>query len=65
MNFVVNGTPRDLRASTLSEAIDELGYERATVASAVNGRFVRAVQRASTMLADGDEIEVLAPMQGG
>ena len=65
MNVIVNGTARELSATTLAQALDELGYGTATVASAVNGRFVRAVSRDITALADGDAIEIVAPMQGG
>ena len=35
------------------------------IATAVNGRFVAAAARPATKLADGDRIEVVAPMQGG
>jgi sulfur carrier protein len=35
------------------------------VSTAVNGEFVAAHARAHTALADGDHVEVLAPMQGG
>ena len=31
----------------------------------VNGEFIAAALRARTTLADGDRVEVLAPMQGG
>jgi sulfur carrier protein len=31
----------------------------------VNGEFVAVEERARTALAEGDRIEVLAPMQGG
>lgn len=65
MNVIVNGTAQELCATTLAQALDELGYGAATVASAVNGRFVRAVSRDITALADGDAIEIVAPMQGG
>lgn len=65
MNVIVNGTARELSATTLAQALDELGYGTATVASAVNGRFVRAISRDITALADGDAIEIVAPMQGG
>ncbi len=65
MKLVVNGIGHDLKAATLAQALDELGYGAATVASAVNGRFVRALSRDATALADGDEIDIVAPMQGG
>jgi len=35
------------------------------VATAVNGEFVPATERRAARLADGDRLEVLAPMQGG
>ena len=30
-----------------------------------NGEFIAAAQRARTVLAEGDRLEVLSPMQGG
>jgi sulfur carrier protein len=49
----------------LSQALDALGYRQAIVATALNGIFVPADRRGTTMLADGDALEILAPMQGG
>ena len=49
----------------LADALDELGFGGATVATAVNGSFVPAPSRAATELAEGDRLEVLAPRQGG
>ena len=43
----------------------ELGYANAAIATAINGEFVAAAARAQTPIAEGDRIEVLAPMQGG
>ena len=65
MNILLNGEARRIEASTLAGALIELGYEGATVATAVNGTFVAAHARAETRLDDQDRIEVLAPMQGG
>lgn len=65
MRILLNGTAREVAASHLDEALEALGYKGAIVATAVNGRFVPAVRRATTHLADGDSLEVLAPMQGG
>jgi len=42
-----------------------LGYRQAAVATAVNGVFVPADAREELLLADGDALEILAPMQGG
>lgn len=65
MRILLNGAERQLGASRLDEALEALGYKGAIVATAVNGRFVPAAQRVATQLADGDSLEVLAPMQGG
>ena len=45
--------------------LDELDYGGATVATAVNQSFVRAVDRPATALKDGDAVEILTPRQGG
>jgi sulfur carrier protein len=65
MKILVNGAWRELRAAELAAALQELGYRDAVVSTAVNGDFVAADARAQTQLADGDRVEVLAPMQGG
>lgn len=65
MRILVNGAWRELRAGELSGVLEELGYGDGVVTTAVNGEFVAAAMRARTELADGDRVEVLAPMQGG
>lgn len=65
MRILLNGTEQRLAANRLDEALEALGYKGAIVATAVNGRFVPVARRAVTPLADGDHLEVLAPMQGG
>jgi sulfur carrier protein len=65
MKIILNGDAREVRAMSLSAALDELGFGGAVVATAVNGEFVAASARATTSLTDGDALEVLAPMQGG
>jgi sulfur carrier protein len=65
MKIILNGDAREVRAGSLSAALDELGFGGAVVATAVNGEFVAASARAATPLAEGDALEVLAPMQGG
>ena len=64
MNVYVNGEPQP-RAPNLAALIERLGLADAAVATALNGRFVAVHARAATQLAEGDRIEVLAPMQGG
>ncbi|MDB6041980.1 MAG: thiS [Gammaproteobacteria bacterium] len=65
MKILVNGAWRDTGATDLAAALKELGYADSVVATAVNGEFVPAGSRPSARLADGDRLEILAPMQGG
>ena len=64
MSLFVNGEPQS-SAPDLAALLERMGLAGAAVATALNGRFVPAAARAATALADGDRIEVLAPMQGG
>jgi sulfur carrier protein len=65
MKILVNGAWRETLAAELSAVLEELGYREAVVATAVNGEFVPTGVRPGTRLAEGDRVEVLAPMQGG
>ncbi|MBV8850195.1 MAG: sulfur carrier protein ThiS [Methylobacteriaceae bacterium] len=65
MQISVNGKPCEVRAETLAALLTELEYEDAVVATARNRDFVRRRDRAETTLAEGDEIEILTPRQGG
>lgn len=61
----VNGEQQCCQAETLGDALNELGYADAIVATALNGQFIAQSMRDSTQLKQGDKLEVLAPMQGG
>jgi sulfur carrier protein len=65
MRIVLNGKAREVAAARLDALLEELGYQGAKVATAVNGGFVPRPARGETRLADGDRVEVIAPMQGG
>jgi sulfur carrier protein len=65
MRILVNGVWREVGATLLSAALEDLGYAEAVVSTAVNGEFVPVAARPVTTLAPGDRVEVLAPMQGG
>jgi sulfur carrier protein len=65
MKIVVNGAVHETTAAELTAVLEELGYGASVVSTAVNGEFVAVSVRARTALADGDRIEVVAPMQGG
>lgn len=65
MKILVNGAWHDTGCTDVAACLAELGYQATVVATAVNGEFVPTAQRAARPLADGDRLEVLAPMQGG
>ena len=65
MKIFLNDDAHEVESGTLAVALDTLGYGGRKIATAVNGRFVAATARSRTALADGDRVEVVAPMQGG
>ena len=65
MRIFLNDDAHEIDAATLAAALEALGFGGRKIATAVNGRFVAAAARSRTPLADGDRIEVVAPMQGG
>lgn len=65
MQISVNGKAREVRAATVAALLAELDYGDATVATALNQTFVRAVDRAATPLREGDAVEIVSPRQGG
>ena len=65
MRIFVNGEQREIEPATLDLTLNRLGFGGRKVATAVNGRFVPATLRPATRLADGDKVEIVAPMQGG
>ncbi|WP_171175276.1 sulfur carrier protein ThiS [Ruegeria sp. HKCCD8929] len=64
MKIVLNGEAREVQSETLSELLEECGFS-GRVATAVNEQFVPSSLRIGHRLAQGDRIEVVAPMQGG
>lgn len=65
MQILLNGEPFATDAQTLDQLCATLGFAGARIATAVNGNFVAAVAREATPLAESDEIEIVAPRQGG
>ena len=65
MQIFVNGEPVATDARTLAELCATLGFTQAKVATAVNGSFVASDKRDVTPLAPKDEVEIVAPRQGG
>jgi sulfur carrier protein len=65
MRLTVNGEDREISAETLGGLLAELDYEGNWLATAVNSEVVRAADRPSCRLKDGDRIEIVSPRQGG
>ncbi|MGH6866117.1 MAG: sulfur carrier protein ThiS [Methyloceanibacter sp.] len=65
MQILLNGEPFVTDARNLDELCAALGFSEARIATAVNGSFVAAAERGATQLAETDEIEIVAPRQGG
>jgi sulfur carrier protein len=65
MTLTINGEKQEAQAQTLARLLEALELGDSVVATAVNGRFIRIVDRENTALRDGDTVEILAPMQGG
>ncbi len=65
MRILVNGAPRDVASETLDGVLLELGYAERRIATALDGDFVPATQRATRVLREDCRIEIVSPMQGG
>ena len=65
LKIVLNGEPAEVAATRLDAVLDELGYQGAVVATALNGDFVPREARQKVELSAGDHLEVVAPLKGG
>ncbi len=65
IRLTVNGQPVSASIGMLDQFLTKAGYAGAQIATALNGEFVPQSARATTVLADGDKVEILSPRQGG
>ncbi|TCQ82113.1 sulfur carrier protein [Ochrobactrum sp. BH3] len=65
MTIVLNGAVFETTSTNLSALLAEIELDEAVVATALNGEFIPGDERETTLIGEGDRIEVLAPMQGG
>lgn len=65
MQIKLNGENCQTEANTLEAALEQFGYQDTVIATALNGQFIPEALRKTTLLTEGDQIEALAPMQGG
>ena len=65
INIVFNGVDRRISTNVLADIVAEVRKGSGPCAVAVNQAFVPQSDYAATQLQDGDQVEVLVPMQGG
>ena len=65
MVLIINGEPTETAATRIPGLLNELGVDSGFVAVAVNREVVRRAEWPNRPLADGDEVEVVTPRQGG
>jgi sulfur carrier protein len=62
----INGKTKILNSPcTLQQALDQWGYKEGPFAVAINHRVIQRDSYIIEMLQQGDEIDLLYPMQGG
>jgi sulfur carrier protein len=66
MEIVVNGRSVEVQEGlTLAELLVQLGVRREHTAVALNREIARRASHATTVLRDGDRLEIVHPMAGG
>lgn len=65
MRLVINGEERAFRAATLAALITELGMKADRIAVELNRAIVPRAQWESTVLRDGDQLEIVHFVGGG
>ncbi|MCB1532310.1 MAG: sulfur carrier protein ThiS [Alphaproteobacteria bacterium] len=66
MKVTINGREQTFEAPlNLYNILEQQGYVSMMIAVARNGSFVPKDNYVGTPIQDGDEIEIVAPMQGG
>ena len=65
MNILVNGVEQVVVNTSLKKIIEEMGFAGKNFAVAVNENFVPRANYESVELNNGDQLDIVAPMQGG
>ena len=66
MNVIINGDKRDVpEETTIVSLMETFGYKKDVGAVAVNMTFIPSDGYETTVLQEGDEVEILAPVCGG
>ena len=65
-NIIINGGTRQITETlTVAALIEQLGYTGKRIAVERNGEIVPKSQHAATLLAAGDQLEIVAAVGGG
>ncbi len=66
IKITLNGGRADIAPQqTITAFLDGQGYTKMLVAVAINGAFVPKSSHEDTLIHEGDNVEIVAPMQGG
>jgi len=65
MRVTVNGEPREILSDSVDALLGELEYQGTHFAIALNYDVLPKSRWAATPLQPGDQIEIIAPRQGG
>ena len=65
MALIINGEEVDEAGKTLADYLEEAGYDTRGIAIERNGVVVPKSQYASTVLQDGDKVELVHCVAGG
>jgi thiamine biosynthesis protein ThiS len=66
ISIVLNGQPKDIAMNVSVQALlEEAGYGDMMIAVARNGEFVPRGTYDDVVLCANDDVEIVAPMQGG
>lgn len=63
--LILNGRRVETSARLLSDLVAAHGFGELRVATALNGAFVAAARRDTTILSPGDRVEIVSARQGG
>jgi len=62
----INNEPKELEAgSTITQMLQALGYDNQWLGVAINTNFIGKAAHDQTIIKEGDQIDILSPIQGG
>jgi len=62
----INGEPKQLKPNiTIQEMLQTLDYQNEWLGVAINTTFISKTAHEKTIIKEGDQIDILSPIQGG